>query len=89
MRASGEVVARVTSGGIGYTVGASIAYAYLPTELAVTGTAVDVEVFGELDRGRGRGRAALRPEGRTRQGLIGGGMSLSTNTEPFQYASSR
>ncbi len=44
---SGEVVARVTSGGIGYTVGASIAYAYLPTELAVTGTAVEVEVFGE------------------------------------------
>ena len=47
VRAGGEVVARVTSGGIGYTVGASIAYAYLPTELAVTGTAVDVEVFGE------------------------------------------
>ena len=47
VRAGGEVVARVTSGGIGYTVGASIAYAYLPTELAVTGTAVDVEVFGD------------------------------------------
>jgi 4-methylaminobutanoate oxidase (formaldehyde-forming) len=47
VRANGEVVARVTSGGIGYTVGASIAYAYLPTALAVTGTAVDVEVFGE------------------------------------------
>jgi 4-methylaminobutanoate oxidase (formaldehyde-forming) len=47
VRAGGDVVARVTSGGIGYTVGASIAYAYLPTELAVTGTAVDVEVFGE------------------------------------------
>jgi glycine cleavage system T protein len=47
VRAGGEVVARVTSGGIGYTVGASIAYAYLPTELAVTGAAVEVEVFGE------------------------------------------
>jgi glycine cleavage system aminomethyltransferase T len=47
VRAGGDVVARVTSGGIGYTVDASIAYAYLPTELAVTGTAVDVEVFGE------------------------------------------
>ena len=47
VRAGDKVVARVTSGGIGYTVGASIAYAYLPSELAVTGTAVDVEVFGE------------------------------------------
>jgi len=47
VRAAGEVVARVTSGGIGYTVGASIAYAYLPAELAVTGATVDVEVFGE------------------------------------------
>jgi 4-methylaminobutanoate oxidase (formaldehyde-forming) len=47
VRAGDDVVARVTSGGIGYTVGASIAYAYLPTELAVTGTAVDIEVFGE------------------------------------------
>jgi 4-methylaminobutanoate oxidase (formaldehyde-forming) len=47
VRAGDDIVARVTSGGIGYTVGASIAYAYLPSELAVTGTAVDVEVFGE------------------------------------------
>jgi glycine cleavage system T protein len=47
VRAEGDVVARVTSGGIGYTVGASIAYAYLPSELAVTGTSVEVEVFGE------------------------------------------
>jgi dimethylglycine oxidase len=28
-------------------VGASIAYAYLPSELAVTGTSLEVEVFGE------------------------------------------
>ena len=44
---SGEVVSRVTSGGIGYSVGASIAYAYLPIEAAVPGTAFEVEVFGE------------------------------------------
>jgi 4-methylaminobutanoate oxidase (formaldehyde-forming) len=43
----GEVVARVTSGGIGYSVGRSIAYAYLPVSLAVSGTGLDVEVFGE------------------------------------------
>ena len=35
----------MTSGGFGYTVGASIAYAYLPAEHEV-GTAVAVEVFG-------------------------------------------
>ncbi len=44
----GRVVSRVTSGGLGYTVGASIAYAYLPIEMAVAGTACEIEVFGEL-----------------------------------------
>jgi 4-methylaminobutanoate oxidase (formaldehyde-forming) len=43
----GRVTSRVTSGGMGYTVGRSIAYAYLPTELAVAGTQCHVEVFGE------------------------------------------
>jgi glycine cleavage system aminomethyltransferase T/glycine/D-amino acid oxidase-like deaminating enzyme len=41
------VASRVTSGGIGYTVGRSIAYAYLPVELAIAGTRCNVEVFGE------------------------------------------
>ncbi len=44
---SDEVVSRVTSGGLGYSVGASIAYAYLPIEAAVAGTVFQVEVFGE------------------------------------------
>ncbi len=43
----GEVVGRVTSGGLGYTVGASIAFGYLPVEHAETGTPVQVGVFGE------------------------------------------
>ncbi|HSK99586.1 MAG TPA: FAD-dependent oxidoreductase [Rubrobacteraceae bacterium] len=43
----GEVVSRVTSGGRGYSVGKSIAYAYLPAELAEAGTELSVEVFGE------------------------------------------
>jgi len=43
----GRVVSRVTSGGIGYAVGASIAYAYLPVALAVPGISCEVEVFGE------------------------------------------
>jgi 4-methylaminobutanoate oxidase (formaldehyde-forming) len=46
VRVGDRVVGRVTSGGYGYTVGASIAYAYLPAEHGV-GTAVDVEIFGE------------------------------------------
>jgi 4-methylaminobutanoate oxidase (formaldehyde-forming) len=47
VRVGDRLVGRVTSGGFGYTVGLSIAYAYLPVELAVPGTAVAVEVFGE------------------------------------------
>jgi glycine cleavage system aminomethyltransferase T/glycine/D-amino acid oxidase-like deaminating enzyme len=43
----GAVSSRVTSGGIGYTLGRSIAYAYLPEHLAIAGTRYDVEVFGE------------------------------------------
>jgi len=45
VRVGGEVVGRVTTGGYGYTVARSIAYAYLPPEHDV-GTAVEVDVFG-------------------------------------------
>jgi glycine cleavage system T protein len=44
---AGGVVSRVTSGGIGYATGTSIALAYLSPELAEPGTALEVEVFGE------------------------------------------
>ncbi|MGH2483425.1 MAG: GcvT family protein [Candidatus Limnocylindria bacterium] len=47
IRVGDAVVGRVTSGGYGFTVGASIAYGYLPVELAVVGTRGEVEVFGE------------------------------------------
>jgi len=47
IRVGGAVVGRVTSGGYGFTVGASIAYGYLPVELAAVGTWGEVEVFGE------------------------------------------
>jgi 4-methylaminobutanoate oxidase (formaldehyde-forming) len=46
VRVGGEVVGRVTTGGYGYTVGRSIAYAYLPSEHSRPGTEVDVEIFG-------------------------------------------
>jgi glycine cleavage system aminomethyltransferase T len=41
------VVGRVTSGGLGYSLGLSIAYAWLPTELTRPGTRLVVEVFGQ------------------------------------------
>jgi 4-methylaminobutanoate oxidase (formaldehyde-forming) len=46
VRIGGEVVGRVTSGGYGYTVQRSIAYAYLPPAVEL-GTEVEVDVFGE------------------------------------------
>ena len=43
---SGEVVSRVRSGGYGWSVGQSLAYAYLPIGLADVGTPLVVDVFG-------------------------------------------
>jgi 4-methylaminobutanoate oxidase (formaldehyde-forming) len=51
VRVADRVVGRVTSGGFGYAVGLSIAYAYLPVELANPGTSVAVEFFGEWVEG--------------------------------------
>ncbi len=45
VRVEGRACGRVTSGGYGYRVGASIAYAYLPSTVEV-GTPVEVGVFG-------------------------------------------
>ena len=47
VRVEGALVGRVTSGGYGYTVERSIAYAYLPAKWSEPGTAVEVEVFGD------------------------------------------
>ena len=41
------VVGRVSSGGLGYSLGLSIAYAWLPAERAEAGSRLSVEVFGE------------------------------------------
>jgi glycine cleavage system aminomethyltransferase T/glycine/D-amino acid oxidase-like deaminating enzyme len=46
VRLDDRVVGRVTSGGFGYTVESSIAYAYLPVE-AGPGTRVAIDLFGE------------------------------------------
>ena len=46
VRVNGEAVGRITSGGYGYSVERSIAYAYLPAEAAQPGQRVQVVVFG-------------------------------------------
>ena len=46
IRHEDKVVGWVTSGGYGYSINKSIAYAYLPIELAKAGTRVSVECFG-------------------------------------------
>ena len=51
VRVGDRLVGRVTSGGYGYTVGRSIAYAYLPAADADVGTRVAVEIFGDWVEG--------------------------------------
>lgn len=46
VRVAGRVVGRIVSAGYGYTVGASIAYAYLPVSDAAPGTPLSVDLFG-------------------------------------------
>jgi 4-methylaminobutanoate oxidase (formaldehyde-forming) len=62
VRVDGEVRGRVTSGGYGYTVERSIAYAYLPAELGI-GTAVEIDVFGRWVGGEVAREPLLDPRG--------------------------
>jgi len=63
VRIDGEIVGRVTSGGYGYTVGRSIAYAYVPAEAATPGRAVEVEIFGEWVAGEVAEEPLFDPQG--------------------------
>ncbi len=63
VRAGGEPVGRVTSGGYGYTVERSIAYAYLPASSCEPGTAVEVEIFGEWVAGEVAAEPLYDPRG--------------------------
>ena len=47
VRIDGAVVGRVTSGGYGFAVERSIAYAYLPPDRALIGTRGEMDLFGE------------------------------------------
>ncbi|HEX3801813.1 MAG TPA: FAD-dependent oxidoreductase [Solirubrobacteraceae bacterium] len=62
VRIGGEVVGRVTSGGYGYAVQRSIAYAYLPPEVDV-GTTVEVDIFGEWVAGEIAREPLFDPDG--------------------------
>jgi 4-methylaminobutanoate oxidase (formaldehyde-forming) len=62
VRVGGVVVGRVTTGGYGYTVGRSIAYAYLPSEHDV-GTGVEVDVFGRWVAGEVVAEPLFDPQG--------------------------
>ena len=44
---NGALLGRLRSGGYGYTVGKSIGFVYLPTEIAKGGTLLEIEIFGE------------------------------------------
>ena len=59
----GDVVSRITSGGIGYAVKRSIGFAYLPGSLPDPGTRLEVEVFGERVPAEVVGRALWDPAG--------------------------
>ena len=63
VRVDRTVVGRVTSGGYGYTVDRSIAYAYVPAPAAEPGTPVEVEIFGEWVAGEVAREPLYDPEG--------------------------
>jgi glycine cleavage system aminomethyltransferase T/glycine/D-amino acid oxidase-like deaminating enzyme len=62
VRVEGEIVGRVTTGGYGYTVGRSIAYAYLPPDRDV-GAAVEVDIFGRWVAGEVAAEPLFDPRG--------------------------
>ena len=63
VRVDGRPAGRVTSGGYGYTVQRSIAYAYLPVEYSRPGQQVDVEIFGEWVGGEVTAEPLFDPTG--------------------------
>jgi glycine cleavage system aminomethyltransferase T/glycine/D-amino acid oxidase-like deaminating enzyme len=65
---SGELVGRVTSGGYGYTVERSIAYAYVPARYAQPEQPVAVEIFGEWIEGEVAPEPLFDPAGERLRG---------------------
>jgi glycine cleavage system aminomethyltransferase T/glycine/D-amino acid oxidase-like deaminating enzyme len=63
VRIDGEIRGRVTTGGYGYTVERSIAYAYLPPGDAEPGTRLSVEIFGRWVDGEVAAEPLFDPKG--------------------------
>jgi glycine cleavage system aminomethyltransferase T len=63
VRAGDEIVGRVTSGGFGYEVRASIVLAYVPVEHSAPGTVVAVDIFGDWVAGEVRSEPLYDPKG--------------------------
>ncbi len=63
VRAGDEIVGRVTSGGFGYAVRASIVLAYVPVEHSAPGTQVAVDIFGDWVEGEVRTEPLYDPKG--------------------------
>jgi 4-methylaminobutanoate oxidase (formaldehyde-forming) len=68
VRVHGELVGRVTSGGYGYTVERSIAYAYVPARHAEPEQPVEVEIFGEWIEGEVAPEPLFDPAGERLRG---------------------
>lgn len=81
VRVGGTPVGRVTSGGIGYRVGASIAYAYLPAEVE-PGTQVEVGIFGGWQQATVVDEPLYDPENTRVRGGAG-----TTRSRPVRFAS--
>jgi 4-methylaminobutanoate oxidase (formaldehyde-forming) len=62
VRIGDEVIGRVTSGGFGYTVERSIAYAYMPADVEL-GTTVEVDIFGRWVAGELAREPLFDPKG--------------------------
>jgi 4-methylaminobutanoate oxidase (formaldehyde-forming) len=63
VRIDGEIAGRVTSGGYGYTLERSIAYAYVPAAGTEPGRRVEVEIFGDWVGGEVAAEPLFDPTG--------------------------
>jgi 4-methylaminobutanoate oxidase (formaldehyde-forming) len=63
VRHGDDIVGRVTSGGYGYAVGASIVYAYVPVVLAEPGNTFAIDIFGDWVGGEVMAEPRYDPKG--------------------------
>jgi len=68
--AESRTIGRVTSGGYGYTVGASIAYGYVPVASSAPGTRLAIELFGDSVAATVRREPLYDPRGQKVRGGV-------------------